>query len=348
MAPNIFKYATKELSQDAVICWLVSCAREATGELRECGVSFVQTLMRSCNSSVINAKNGKVQALDEGSVIVIDAEPSKQYSKIDVYFQVKCDSKLVGVIIEDKIQAEMHGDQLERYLAIIGTDGDEELDFVKAVYLKTGYVFDDEREEAKRAGYCVFDAEDIENFFRNGRWSTTHPFVRDFAEHVSILINDRQEALENWDLDQDFVQWGFMVALRNALRLGDDWPARWFNIGGSAWTQYPRGEVRGALFWRLDSWKPLRLMVDSRNVIDHEHLLASWDEWDNVFIKATELCDLNPAPFRRVRTRKGNVVAEGTVGAVNVRDCLQQEGLEECVERVHALHQQFVDVIGLQ
>lgn len=189
MAPNIFKYATKELSQDAVICWLVSCAREATGELRECGVSFAQTLMRSDNSRVINAQNGKVQALDEGSVMVVNKEPSTQYSKIDVYFQVKWDSKLVGVIIEDKIQTEMHGDQLERNLATIGTDGNEELDFVKAVYLKTGYVFDDELEKAKRADYCVFDAKDIEKFFRNGRWSATHPFVRDFAEHVSNLIN---------------------------------------------------------------------------------------------------------------------------------------------------------------
>ena len=348
MAPNIFKYATKELSQDAAICWLVSCAREATGELRECGISFVQTLMRSDNSRVINAKNGKVQSLDEGSVMVVHKEPSTQYSNIDIYFRVKWDSRLVGVIIEDKIQTEMHSEQLERYLAKIGIDSNEELDFVKAIYLKTGYVFDDERKTAERAGYCVFDAEDIEKFFHNGRWSATHPFVRDFAEHVSSLINERQEALENWDLDQDFVQWEFMVALRNALGLGDDWPARWFNIGGSAWTQYPRGEVRGALFWRLDSWMPLRLMVDSRNVVDHEHLLASWDEWSSAFIEATNLCNLNPAPFRRVRTRNGNVVTEGTIGAVNVRDCLQQEGLKECVERVHALHQQFVDVTGLQ
>lgn len=346
MAPNIFKYATKELSQDAVICWLVSCAREATGELRECGVSFVQTLMRSDNSRVINAQNSKIQALDEGSVMVVHKEPSTQYSNIDVYFRVKWGSKLVGVIIEDKVQTEMHGDQLERYLATIGTDSNEELYFVKAIYLKTGYVFDDEREEAKRAGYCVFDAEDIDHFFRNGRWSATHPFVRDFVEHVSNLINKRQVELDNWDLDQDFVQWKFMVALRDAFMPGDmRWPARWFNIGGSAWTQYPHWKDRDALFWRLDSWMPLRLMVDSRKV-DHEHLLASWDEWDNAFIEATELCDLNPAPFRRIRTRNGNVVAEGTIGAVDIRNCLQQEGLEECVERVHALHQQFVDVTG--
>ena len=48
MVPNIFKYATKELSQDALICWLVACAKEETdGRLRECGRKFVRALMQS-------------------------------------------------------------------------------------------------------------------------------------------------------------------------------------------------------------------------------------------------------------------------------------------------------------
>ena len=48
--PNIFKYATKELSQDAVICWLVACAAEATGDLQKCGLEFVRTLFRAGKS----------------------------------------------------------------------------------------------------------------------------------------------------------------------------------------------------------------------------------------------------------------------------------------------------------
>ena len=58
MVPNIFRYATKELSQDAVICWLVACGREANGDLRECGLSFVRALMRSGNGRVIDARSG--------------------------------------------------------------------------------------------------------------------------------------------------------------------------------------------------------------------------------------------------------------------------------------------------
>ena len=46
--PNLFDYATKELSQDAVICWLIDWAgRETSGEpedekLRQCGLAFVK------------------------------------------------------------------------------------------------------------------------------------------------------------------------------------------------------------------------------------------------------------------------------------------------------------------
>ena len=48
--PNLFDYATKELSQDAVICWLIAWAQtEPTDErdrmLRDLGRSFVDALL---------------------------------------------------------------------------------------------------------------------------------------------------------------------------------------------------------------------------------------------------------------------------------------------------------------
>ena len=47
MVPNILRYATKELAQDAAICWLVACARDTDSDLQTCGLSFVQALMHS-------------------------------------------------------------------------------------------------------------------------------------------------------------------------------------------------------------------------------------------------------------------------------------------------------------
>ena len=133
----------------------------------------------------------------------------------------------------------------------------------------------------------------------------------------------------------------------NALEPNEaKWPARGVNRGGGAWTQYPHYEQRDSLFWRLDSGKPLRLMVDT-SVFGPERALASWDGWDRAFQKATEWTGLEPAQFRRVRIRSGKAVTEGTVGAVDVSGCLQREGLTKCMERVCRLHRRFVGETGL-
>ena len=50
--PNIFSYATKELSQDAVICWLIACSDQDTdAELRQLGKSFLRSLFSKHSDS---------------------------------------------------------------------------------------------------------------------------------------------------------------------------------------------------------------------------------------------------------------------------------------------------------
>lgn len=347
MVPNIFQYATKELSQDAFICWLVACARRADGELRKCGLAFVEALMRSGRGRVTDARSGTEESYrGEEHAIADISDPSLQLGGIDVYFQAKVDGNVVSFLLEDKTGTEMHGGQLERYRKAVREDAEEE-DLIKAVYFKTGYVFDDERERAERAGYCVFDAEDVVTFFEKEERKTPHSFLRDFAEHIGALVNARQEKRSGWDLNEGFVQWEFMVAMRNVLGSSDEnWPARYFNVGGAAWTQYPHYERRGDVFWRLDSWKPLRLMVDTKSV-GGERALAEWDDWDRTFRDATKECGLEPEDFRRVRFKRGVIVREGTIGAVNVRNSLQREGLEGCVQRVAELHRRFIGETGL-
>ena len=345
MAPNIFKYATKELTQDAVICWLVACAREATGELRECGLNFVQALMQSGGGAVIDATNGElaqhVGSYDVGRVL---GDPKRQYQNIDVFFQATVDDKVVSFVIEDKTDSEMSGNQLERYMKIVKEDDIRE-DLIKPVYFKTGYVFHDEREKAESARYSVFDGDDTLAFFSDGKWVGAHEFLRQFAEHVACKVDCRRRALNEWKLKHSFVQWEFMVRLGEVLQLeGKKWPARWFNVGGSAWTQYPHWDGRGALYWRLDSWKPLRLMVGTHKA--GEQVLHRWDGWSQAFEEARKESGLNAGKFRRVTSRGGTMVREGTIGAVEIASCLHGEGLERCVARVARLYRAFVASVG--
>lgn len=343
MAPNIFNYATKELSQDAVICWLVACANEPPGQLRKCGEEFVKALLRCGDNSIINATNGhSEQHADVYEVNEILGEPTTQYRNIDVYFRAKVDGKVVSFIIEDKIHGEMHGDQLERYLKAVKHDNIKE-DLIKLIYFKTGYVFDDEREQAKEAQYPVFDSEAMLEFLDSEQRADAHEILHQYADHLRGQVKKREHQLKDYDLDQNFVQWKFMVCLREKLRWlpGEKWPARYYNVDGRAWTQYPHYDDDRVFFWRLDSKKPLRLIV-SRKGAERDDIPIRWDEWSQLFKDTCKEAGLSTAPFRQVRTRNGEPVWEGTIGAVDIKQCLKDEGWERSVERVARLHEAFI------
>lgn len=339
MIPNIFKYASKELSQDALICWLVACGKDGTGRLREIGRDFVRVLMESGERMVIQDDQSTRYGGD-CKVEQVLCEPRQQYKNIDVYFRAMVDGRVVSFVIEDKVHTEMHDDQLNRYRRIVTDDAIAE-DVIKTVYLKTGYVFDDEREKAEANGYSVFDGKDMLHFLDSDRRAHVHEVVRQYSEYMASEVEYRRNALRTWKLDESFVQWKFMVRLGDVLQLsGIRWPARAFSIGGGAWTQYPHWKDRGALFWRLDSWKPLRLMVDTHAAGDD--VLARWDGWFRSFEDARIKTGLVAAEFRSVRRRSGKLVREGTIGAVDIARSLRREGLARCVARVAQLHRTFL------
>ena len=348
MIPNIFTYATKELSQDALICWLVACAKEETDErLRECGRKFVQALMQSGDGAVIDVSNDPpartrhVGSYEIGTVI---DGPKPQYRNIDVYFQAEVDGKRVSFVIEDKTDTEMHGDQLERYRSIVQGDKYKE-DLIKPVYFKTGYVFHNESEKANSNGFSVFDGEGMLAFLNDEQCAAAHEILRQFSEHLGGQVEKRRRALEEWQLQHGFVQWEFMIRLREVLQMEErKWPGRWFNLGGGAWTQFPHWDDRGALYWRLDSWKPLRLMLETKNAGDQ--VLQRWDGWSKAFEHARNESGLRPGKFRRVRLRKGKLVGAGTIGAIDIGKCLREEGLENCVARVERLYRAFIASVG--
>ena len=97
-----FSYAKKELSQDAVICWLVSCATEATESLRKCGLAFVRTLFQSGVSDEtggvpVLGPDGEKMAPYNGQCEVQNVwGPCTHNNRIDVYFQAQIDGSEKG------------------------------------------------------------------------------------------------------------------------------------------------------------------------------------------------------------------------------------------------------------
>ena len=117
--PNIFHYATKELSQDAMICWLIAwagrneeaCDDEEQKALRACGRQFVQALLN-------HKRNTQIQFSGN-----IETEIHQQDKSIDILARIT-DSATGNqhvLLIEDKTGTGDHGDQLERYYeAVVG------------------------------------------------------------------------------------------------------------------------------------------------------------------------------------------------------------------------------------
>lgn len=121
MKPNLFNYATSELSQDAFILWLLEWANPSNGEydleLHKTAVDFLREIIDVDETFVVK------------SVVC-----KKQQYHIDVLAIV---NDKIAVIIEDKINAREHGNQIARYRQRLEESQGSHYD-IRCVYLKTG------------------------------------------------------------------------------------------------------------------------------------------------------------------------------------------------------------------
>ena len=97
--PNIFSYATSELSQDAMFAWLVQWAddkyKTLDNPLNQVAKAFVRLLIGK-------PENYPIHSINVG----------RQWKNIDIWVEINDDSFLV---IEDKTYTKIHDDQLDRY-----------------------------------------------------------------------------------------------------------------------------------------------------------------------------------------------------------------------------------------
>ena len=357
---NFFSFASGESTQDAFICWLVACATEATGHLQECGLAFVRGLFRAGTSDgtqdiPVLDSNGDPMAPHNGPCDVSNVENlCTQYKWIDVYFQARVDGKQVSFIIEDKTNGQPRNGQLEGHLKSV-IKNNQQKDLIKPVYFKTGYVFSDEQDAVEKDKYSVFEANDLKNFL------DCHPdairaskILRLFSEYLDDKIEARAEALANWDLDQDYVQWEFMQKLRNVLR---STAGQWKNFVPKALSNFQhgwgdslsRGTSRGRpftqywfsehLFWRFDAWRPLRLMIYLKNA--GKSYDGIQERYRDCFDEALNQEGLRAGNARIVR--KGN---ERTIGSIDTAN-LQGMTVSEFLESVKRVHIRFLELISV-
>ena len=283
--PNIFDYATSELSQDAFLCWLIACSYSENESLKTLGLDFIRFLHNPTNHQ---EQKVKVNGLVEHEC----PYPWGQYKKIDVYFQAVINDKKTSFIIEDKTDTEMHGGQLKRYVKEVEEDEISE-ENIRKIYFKTGYVYCNERKRADETGYGVIDLEMFTGFLSRHEKYIDNDIFKDYVDYIRNIEKHRKNILSkasNFYGDREcykdifqypYAQYEVMHSLKNSLEevlvatkdflhndAQEEKLVRDQNVGGSPWTQfhwyavsekYQHKKTIEYLFWRLDSWYQLRL-----------------------------------------------------------------------------------------
>lgn len=107
---NMFRFATKELSQDAFLCWLINGINTEDREARELARNFIKLIVNKIGSN-------KLKKYIESENYRVEIKP--QYKNIDVLL-------ILGeyyVIIEDKIKMVEHDDQINKYESTLIENG---------------------------------------------------------------------------------------------------------------------------------------------------------------------------------------------------------------------------------
>jgi hypothetical protein len=248
--PNLFDFATSELSQDAFLCWMAALALHEDVDLQRVGRGFIAWLWQ-------HARGVKV---DPTQVQLLQL-PRRQVERIDILFEADVVGTRALFLIEDKTDTSHHSGQLERYL-----QATKHAETVVPIYFKTGYHFGTDT-SAAAAGYTIIGLREWVEFLEQQR--VGNDILDDYRAYARRLLVEREEALAALTtargfehFGKDFVQYEFMQLLAAAC---GEFVARrsiyrGHSLGGEPWAQYLFAEFDGALpdnvkenlFYRVD------------------------------------------------------------------------------------------------
>ncbi|MUK87681.1 hypothetical protein GMD78_04605 [Ornithinibacillus sp. L9] len=183
--PNLFTYATSELSQDAFLCWLMSWSEEAYSaldhQLHEVAIDFISEIFR-------------LHDLSTPPIESIEIE--RQFNGLDILAVI---NNKYAILIEDKTFTKNHSNQLERYKKN-----------VRAVYPKLKqlpiyFKIADQSNyrSVEEAGYIPFQRELMMRILKRGIDSgVKNAIFLDYYRHVERLENSyrsfKKKPVKEW------------------------------------------------------------------------------------------------------------------------------------------------------
>ena len=198
--PNIFDFATSELSQDAMFAWLMSWAnpqyKDNNPMLNSAAVEFVQLLLNKNEDFYINK-----------------IEVGRQWQNIDIWAEINDD---ILLIIEDKVETSEHSNQLERYRQIAQEEYIGQNVQVFCSYIKIGNEPDAILSKIREKGYHTIERNDILSCM--GKYCSSHPLLQDYYNHLNNIEMLTQSYQTKLMKDWDWYAWqGFYKELEKHL-----------------------------------------------------------------------------------------------------------------------------------
>lgn len=201
--PNLFNYATSELSQDALICYLL-----AFYNYKECEKEF------SLSKNLINKILEEVR-LD---IKVNEIKVEKQYKNIDVLLII---NKEYYIIIEDKTNTKHHSNQISRYIEKLEKEEKIKENKIYGLYFKTGDESLRSLKEMKKSKedkyheYGIMMREDILKILN--RYEGSNLIINDYKEFLYEKEN-KQKTYDKYDYYGDLTyDWDGIIGFYKKL-----------------------------------------------------------------------------------------------------------------------------------
>lgn len=376
-SPNIFNFATSELSQDAFLCWLISWLRFPNGELHACAADLVKLFYNNYQKKIKKSKsrlsdNQKLELVEIDKSITSDDEKYvlRQKHKIDILFQVRIDGnkdKLITFVIEDKTWTTAHSDQLNEYRNKISNDEQFDNSEIIYIYFKTGYVFGSEQ-AIKADEYYLFNRIQIESFLNkydhiNDQIFVAYKkyFMKNYIELISVNLNILNEKNEYETFKYNYTQWDFMSKLKKkcndfvSYRIKDYSDCVYNGTNkGEPWTQYEFVKIQyedspvEVMYYRLEWKKPpagksgycLRLCLYSKKVPKDSHSidLAAKRIRRDTYRKHFSSCDFGKLDFHQNISNAGDYQME--IARIHFDN--NNNTVRKVLKNLPSVHSQFI------
>ncbi|MDI6765788.1 MAG: PD-(D/E)XK nuclease family protein [Bacteroidota bacterium] len=206
MKPNIFRLATKELSQDGFFTWLLQWADNTNSQhdqlLNETAKDFVRLLIGQ-----------------PADYTIAKVEAGKQWNNIDIWVKINDE---YFIAIEDKTNTGEHSEQLERYKQI-ATERTKDKNFkLVFIYLKTGNESSATLKKVTEKGYSIIDRKAVLNVLN--RRPVKNEIFNDFKEYLTTIENqtDSYTKFDNIISNRQAAE-GFFIKLQELLDKETDW-----------------------------------------------------------------------------------------------------------------------------